>query len=158
MSQFNHPIHGLIVATLSAVMTSSLASAQAADQIATYRGACDGSAAVALDQNFFAVADDDSNVLNVYRMEQAVAVQELPLEAPTKKRLGPDGKPVFKEADLEGAARIDDRIYWIASHARDSKGEAEPVRSRLFTTRIVQHADGPRLERIGSAAYKNLRE
>lgn len=162
MSQSSHPIRRLIVAALSVVMTSSLATAQAADQIATYRGACDGSAGVALDQNFFAVADDDSNVLNVYRVGQAVAVQELPLdaflEAPTKKKLGPDGKPVFKEADLEGAARIDDRIYWIASHARDSKGEAEPARSRLFTTRIVQHADGPRLERIGSAAYKNLRE
>src|SRR6185295_12767694 len=162
MSQFNHPIHGLIVATLSAVMTSSLASAQAADQIATYRGACDGSAGVALDQNFFAVADDDSNVLNVYRIGQAAVVQELPLdaflEAPAKKKPGPDGKPVFKEADLEGAARIGDRIYWIASHARDSKGETEPGRSRLFATRIVPHADGPRLEAIGSGAYKDLRE
>jgi hypothetical protein len=162
MSHSTDSICRLTIAALSVVMTSSLALAQAADQITTYRGACDGSAAVALDQNFFAVADDDSNVLNVYRMGQAAAVQELPLdtflEAPTKKKPGPDGKPVFKEADLEGAARIGDRIYWIASHARDSKGNAEPGRSRLFATRIVPHADGPRLEPIGSGAYKDLRE
>jgi Protein of unknown function (DUF3616) len=152
----------LVIATLSTLTTSFSAAAQDAGQITTYRGACDGSAAVALDQNFFTVADDDSNVLNVYRMGQAAAVKELDLnaflEAPRKKKPGPDGKLVFKEADLEGAARIGDRIYWIASHARDSKGEAEPGRSRLFATRIVPQADGPRLEPIGSGAYKDLRE
>jgi Protein of unknown function (DUF3616) len=152
----------LVIATLSTLTTSFSAAAQAADQITTYRGACDGSAAVALDQNFFGVADDDSNVLNVYRMGRAATVQELNLnaflEAPQKKKPGPDGKPLFKEADIEGAARIGDRIYWIASHARDSKGEVEPGRSRLFATRIVPQADGPRLEPIGSGAYKDLRE
>jgi Protein of unknown function (DUF3616) len=153
----------LVIAALSFTISFS-AAAQAADQITTYRGACDGSAAIALDQNFFAVADDDSNVLNVYRIGQADAVKELErdlnvfLDAPTKKKPGPDGKPAFKEVDLEGAARIGDRIYWIASHARDSKGEAEPGRSRLFATRIVPQADGPRLEPVGSGAYKDLRE
>ena len=38
MSQSVHVIRRLIVTALSAVMTSSLAAAQAADQIATYRG------------------------------------------------------------------------------------------------------------------------
>ncbi|KRR10020.1 hypothetical protein CQ12_06325 [Bradyrhizobium jicamae] len=162
MFQFIPASRLLAIATLSTSLTFFVAAAQAADQITTYRGACDGSAAIALDQNFFAVADDESNVLNVYRMGQAAAVHELSLdaflEAPTKKKPGPDGEPVFKEADLEGVARIDDRIYWIASHARDSKGEAEPGRSRLFATRIVPQADGPRLEPIGSGAYKDLRE
>jgi hypothetical protein len=162
MSQSAQPIQRLIVAIFSVAMTSSVISAQAADQIDTYRGACDGSAAVALDQNFFAVADDESNVLHIYRMGQADAVQELALDeflqAPTKKKPGPDGKPVFKEADIEGAARIGDRIYWIASHARDSGGDAEPGRARLFATRIVPHADGPRLEKIETAVYKDLRE
>jgi hypothetical protein len=156
-------LRSLIIAALSVLTTSFLATAQAADQITTYRGACDGSAAVALDQNFFAVADDDSNVLNVYRTGQAAAVQELNLdaflEAPKKEEPGPDGKPAFEEADIEGAARIGDRIYWVASHGRGSKkGKAEPGRARLFATRIVPHADGPSLERIESGVYKNLRE
>lgn len=152
----------LVVAVLSTLITSGVAAAQAVDLITTYRGACDGSAAVALDRDRFAVADDDSNVLNVYRAGQEAAILELDLdqflEAPKKKKPGPDGKPVFKEADIEGAARVGDRIYWIGSHGRDSDGSAEPGRSRLFATRIVSHPDGPRLEPINPGAYTALRE
>jgi hypothetical protein len=152
----------LIIATLSLLTTSVLATAHAGAQLTIYSGACDGSAGIALDENFFAVADDDSNVLNIYQIGHADArpVPKLDqfLEASKKKKLGADGKPVFKEADIEGAARIGDRIYWIASHGRNSDGEAQPDRARLFATRIVPQADGPRLEPIGPGAYKNLRE
>jgi Protein of unknown function (DUF3616) len=152
----------LVVAILSTLITSGVAAAQAANLITTYRGACDGSAAVALDRDRFAVADDDSNVLNVYRTGQDAAILELNLdqflEAPKKKKPGPDGNPIFKEADIEGAARIGDRIYWIGSHGRDSDGKAEPGRSRLFATRIVSHPDGSRLEPINPGAYTALRE
>lgn len=163
MIQFTPAFRSLIIAALSGLTTFSLSTAQAANQIMTYGGACDGSAAVALDEKFFAVADDDSNVLNIYRIGQADAIPvpslDQFLEAPKKKKLGEDGKPRFKEADIEGAARIGDRIYWIASHGRDSGGEAEPGRARLFATRIVSREDGPRLEPVtGSVAYKKLRE
>jgi Protein of unknown function (DUF3616) len=151
----------LVIAALCAA-TCEPAAAKAGAELTTYRGTCDGSAGVALDEDRFVVADDDRNVLRVYRTGQADAKFELDLdqflEAPAKKKPGPDGKTVFKEADLEGAARIGDRIYWIGSHARDSKGEAEPGRSRFFATRIVAHPDGPRLEPIRTRAYKTLRE
>jgi Protein of unknown function (DUF3616) len=162
MTQLTLALRLLVIAVLSSVTISGVAAAQAADLVTTYRGACDGSAAVALDQDRFAVADDDSNVLNVYRIGQEAAIQELNLdqflETPKKKKPGPDGKPVFKEADIEGAARIGDRIYWIGSHGRDSDGNAEPGRSRFFVTRIVSHPDGPRLEPINRGAYTALRE
>jgi hypothetical protein len=161
MTQLTLASRLLVVAALSTVTTFGVATAQAAD-ITTYRGACDGSAAVALDRDRFAVADDDSNVLSVYRTGQESAILGLNLdqflEAPKKKKPGPDGKPVFKEADIEGAARIGDRIYWIGSHGRDSDGNAEPGRSRLFATHIVSHPDGPRLEPIKPGAYTALRE
>lgn len=161
MTQLTFALRLLIVAALSTGTTSGAATAQIADTT-TYRGACDGSAAVALDRDRFAVADDDSNVLSVYRTGQEAAILELNLdqflEAPKKKKPGPDGKPVFKEADIEGAARIGDRIYWIGSHGRDSDGNAEPGRSRLFATRIVSQPDGPRLEPIKPGAYTALRE
>jgi hypothetical protein len=160
MTQLAFASRLLVVAGLTLTI-SAVATAQAAD-ITTYRGACDGSAAVALDRDRFAVADDDSNVLNVYRTGQEAAILELNLDqfldAPKKKKPGPDGKPVFKEADIEGAARIGDRIYWIGSHGRDSDGNAEPGRSRLFATRIVSHPDGPGLEPIKPGAYTDLRE
>jgi hypothetical protein len=162
MSQFVRAIRLLATAFLSTLTASGFAAAQGADQIVTYRGACDGSAAVALDRDLFAVADDDSNVLNIYRTGQADAIPQPSLdrflEAPQKKKPGPDGQPVFKEVDIEGAARIDDRIYWIGSHGRDSDGDAEPGRSRLFATRIVPRPDGLRLEPVQPGAYKTLRE
>jgi hypothetical protein len=162
MSQSTYAAGVLIIAALCAATNPGSVAAQAGHQLTTYRGTCDGSAGVALDQDRFVVADDDNNVLQVYRTGQPDAVLDLNLdqflEAPTKKKPGPDGKPAFKEADLEGAARIGDRIYWIGSHGRDSKGEDEPGRSRFFATRIVAHPDGPRLEPIGARAYKTLRE
>lgn len=153
----------LVIAALAAAAAYGLSEAQAEGDIVKYRGACDGSAAVALDEKFFAVADDDSNVLNIYRIGQPDAdpvTRNLDkfLEAPKKKKRKGDIEPRFEEADIEGTARIGDRIYWVASHARDSEGATAPVRSRLFATRIVPGADGPRLEPIEPGPYKDLRE
>ncbi|MBR1129181.1 DUF3616 domain-containing protein [Bradyrhizobium iriomotense] len=162
MVRIAHALRLLAITTLSSGVVFGLAAAQTPGQIVTYRGACDGSAAVALDPDRFAVADDDSNVLNIYRIGTPDALTlnlDGFLEAPLKKKQpGPDGKPAFKEADIEGAARIGDRIYWIGSHGRDSDGDAEPGRARLFATRIVPDPAGPRLEQVNAAAYKNLRE
>lgn len=162
MTQLALALRLLVIAAQVTVTISGVAAAQAADLVTTYRGACDGSAAVTLDRDRFAVADDDSNVLSIYQMGREAAVLELNLdqflEAPKKKKPGRDGKPVFKEADIEGAARIGDRVYWIGSHGRDSDGNEEPGRSRLFATRIVSDSEGPRLEPIKPGAYKALRE
>jgi len=157
MARCIHAIRlGGLAIWLSAAACGPLA-AQSGNQTTKYRGACDGSAAVALDSNFFAVADDDHNVLRVYRIGQPDSNPSLNvdqfLEAAKRKK-----KPGFKEADIEGAARIGDRIYWIGSHGRDSDGETEPTRSRFFATRVRPDPAGPRLEPIGSQAYKTLRE
>ncbi|HEV2157480.1 DUF3616 domain-containing protein [Bradyrhizobium sp.] len=169
MARIAHALRLLLITSFSSGMAVEPAAAQAVGDIVTYRGACDGSAAVALDQNRFAVADDDGNVLNVYEIGKPEAVGlnlDGFLDAPLKKKQpGPDGQPAYKEADIEGAARIGDRIYWISSHGRDSKGHAEPSRARLFATRIVPDPAGPRLEPVNSTAdrkkpavYTNLRE
>ena len=79
MTQLTLALRLLLVAALSTVTIFGVATAQAID-ITTYRGACDGSAAVALDRDRFAVADDDSNVLNVYRRGQEAAILELNLD------------------------------------------------------------------------------
>ncbi|PDT88959.1 hypothetical protein CO669_17660 [Bradyrhizobium sp. Y36] len=162
MVRIAHALRLLITTILLSVAVPGLAVAQAPGEIFTYRGACDGSAAVALDQDRFVVADDDSNVLNIFQIgkpdARALNLDQF-LEAPLKKKQpGTDGQPAFKEADIEGAARIDDRIYWIGSHGRDSDGDAEPGRARLFATRILSDAAGPRLEPVNSVAYKSLRE
>jgi hypothetical protein len=38
------------------------------------------------------------------------------------------------EVDLEGAARMGERIYWISSHGCNAAGEQQPSRRRFFAT------------------------
>lgn len=109
------------------------AAAVAAADLATYSGACDASAAVALDARHFVVANDEHNVLGVYRLGTPAAVASVPLDRFLGTRTG-------TESDIEGAAMIGSRIYWISSHARDARGRAEPARQRLFATDIVAGA------------------
>jgi hypothetical protein len=102
-----------------------LVAAGAAGAQTRYEGLCDASAAVALDARHFVVADDERNTLVIYRHGDAQRVGELDLGKFLNAR---------KESDLEGAAQVGDRIYWIASHARNSQGELREDRHRLFAT------------------------
>lgn len=103
-----------------------LISASAAGAQTRYEGLCDASAAVALDAWHFVVADDEHNKLSVYKRGEAKRVGQVDL-----KFLKAD-----KEADLEGAAQVGQRIYWIASHARNSSGEVRKDRYSFFATEI----------------------
>lgn len=92
-----------------------------------YHGMCDASAAAALDEHHFVVANDERNQLKVYRRGTADPVDVVDL-APFL------GTKQHKESDLEGAATIGNRIYWISSHGRNSKGEEQERRYRFFAT------------------------
>ena len=48
--------------------------------------------------------------------------------------------PKEPEADLEGATRIGDDIYWITSHGQNKNGKNRPSRHRLFATAVAQKA------------------
>lgn len=104
-----------------------LMAASAAGAQTRYEGLCDASAGVALDERHFIVADDERNTLGIYKRGDARRVGEVDLD----KFLG-----ARKESDLEGAAQRGDRIYWIASHARNSAGKLREDRHRFFATDI----------------------
>jgi hypothetical protein len=102
----------------------------------SYRGPCDASAAVALDAEHFVVGNDEDAVLRVYRRGQATAVgRGLDLSRFLDVSAG-------DEVDIEAAARVGSRIYWISSHGRSSAGRKEASRRRFFATDIVDAADG----------------
>ena len=99
---------------------------------AHYTGMCDASGAVTVSSNLFIVADDEHNVLQVYRSDQpGRAVKQFDFNA----FLEVQGKSL--EADLEGAARIGDRAFWIGSHGRNKDGKERLNRHRLFATDIL---------------------
>jgi len=128
---------------------------QARDQAQDhYVGACDASAAVAIGQGHFVVGDDENDVLRVYRRASAEPVAEVDLTDYLRNRK-PGGKPT--EADIEGAATIGERIYWISSHARKGKdGEVDRYRQRLFATDIVRGAGVPTLRPVAAAPHETL--
>jgi hypothetical protein len=107
-----------------------------------HTGICDASGVVAISDNEFAVADDELNRLVVYALHTSGPEQsslELSdfLELHKKANKNKDEPPKTpKEADLEGATRIGDVIYWISSHGRNRKGKKARGRMQFFATRI----------------------
>jgi hypothetical protein len=129
------------------VAATSLSLRVQAQEVFTYRDLCDASAAVALGADHFAVADDERNTLRIYKRGQAEPAGSLDLSTflGTKKE---------KESDLEGAAVIGTRIYWISSHGRSKAGKVQERRYRFFATE-VQPGPIPALFTVGQP-YNNL--
>ncbi|MDD1616581.1 MAG: hypothetical protein CG439_1714, partial [Methylococcaceae bacterium NSP1-2] len=102
-----------------------------ADTAVKHYGMCDASAAVAIGSDSFVVANDEDNILRVYKRDKSgAAVVSQDLTAFLKL----DSKS--PEADIEAAARIGNRIYWITSHGANKNGKYRPNRRRFFATDI----------------------
>lgn len=125
-------------------------SADSPPSMRTYRQASDASAAVAVGEDTFVVADDENNIIRLY------------------KTSGPD-LPVYSydlseflninsehpEADIEGATRIGSRIYWITSHGRNKDGKPRPNRYRFFATDVLEQNGRITIQPVGDP-YTNL--
>jgi hypothetical protein len=110
-------------------LASALKAGAAVSTQSWYYGMCDASAAVALNNSLFAVANDEDNSIRVYRAsEPGVPVRSFNLSL----FLGVEGKR--PETDLEGAAWLGDRIFWITSHGRNHEGKYRRNRHYLFAT------------------------
>ena len=119
---------------------------------AQYTGMCDASGAVAVNSNLFVVASDEDNILRVYRADQpGAAVKEFDFNG----FLEVQGKSL--EADLEGAALIGGRAFWIGSHGRNKNGKERFNRHRLFATDIHVNEGDVSLIPVG-IPYKRLLE
>lgn len=150
--------------TLIAAAIAGTAAAAPAPTEERYTGMCDASAAVSLGHGRFVVADDESDVLRVYQKSDRKLVGSLSLIKYLKNT--PDTDKTY-EADLEGAAAIGDRIYWISSHGRKDKdkdkiedkskeGLLDPHRLRFFATRITGAPKMATVEESSKAPYETL--
>ena len=91
-----------------------------ADDLRIRKGLCEASAVARLDDNRIAVASDEIDELAVYGRA--------------------DTTPIWTEdlgsvRDIEGAARIDDTVFWVTSHGLTKKGKDKPKRRKLLATR-----------------------
>ena len=115
-----------------------------------FRGASDASAAVAVSENMFVVADDENNILRIYetgKPGQPVSSFDM------TSFLGIE--PDNPEADIEAAAMIGRRIYWITSHGRNKDGKLRPNRYRFFATDVIIKDKSVKLRPVGGP-YKTL--
>jgi hypothetical protein len=96
-----------------------------------YSGLCGASAAAPLGSDLFVVAADEANQLSIFSRDQGGPARqvvdltealELDWHAPA--------------TDIEGAARLGDRVYWITSHSHNHLGREHPNRYRFFATAI----------------------
>jgi hypothetical protein len=144
---FGSGIKAAIIATFRVLFFSLISSPLKADSsYFEYRGICDASAAVALNADSFIVANDEDNVLRVYRRGQPSPMQNIDLS---------DFLNAERETDIEASAAIGNRIYWITSHGRNRKGKDRPERQRLFATDIVSRGGELTVIPVGTA-YTDL--
>jgi len=102
-----------------------------AKEVLIYRGMSDASTAVAVGDGMFIVADDENNVLRVYKIRGS----GLPVFHCDLTRFL-NIEPEHPEADIEGATMVGDTIYWISSHGRNKDGKMRPNRYRFFATSV----------------------
>ena len=137
----------IIVSSVIGLVLCSLGCGQEqrAIEINTYRGTSDASAAVALNEDMFLVADDENNTLRVYKFRnEPFPIASCNLSA--FLRLTPD----HPEADIEGATKVGDLVYWITSHGRNKDGKPRPNRYRFFATRVTVLGDRVRVHPWGT--------
>jgi hypothetical protein len=109
-----------------------------------YHGMSDASAAVSFGKNLFAVADDENNVLRVYKIDHTSRpVYSFDLTS----LISP--APDYPEADIEGAAMVGNRAYWITSHGRSRSGQMRESRYRFFATSVNVSNDGITIAPVG---------
>jgi hypothetical protein len=112
-----------------------------------YGEICNASAAVALGDDHFVVGEDEKSSLYVYRRGAPQSVDKIKLG----HYLGQG------ETDIEGAARIGNRIYWITSHGRrGSDGLEQESRRRFFATDIIETSAGPSVRELSTPPYTQL--
>jgi hypothetical protein len=134
-----------ILLPTAALLASFVGSAVRA---AEYNGMCEASAGAFLDDTHFVVASDETNRLQLYERGNP---------NPTGDGIDMAGFTSFDKSDLEGAALIGDRVYWISSHSFNSQGEDKAKRKVFFATKIVQKEGKPTLVGIGQP-IRSLRD
>jgi uncharacterized repeat protein (TIGR02543 family) len=120
-------------------------------------GISDGSAAIALDDNYFVVADDELNNLYVHsRKESGLPLKSYNYAGSLSL---PDG--TAEETDLEGGVRsttVSGRMYWIGSmgNGKSPNFNSKPNRNRIFATTVSGTGAATSFSFVGY--YATLRE
>ena len=142
----NLKLSTIAAAILATVIAQTATAADTPPAIVNHAGMCDASAAVPVGPSLFVVANDEDNILRVYkRDESGEAIYSKDIFADLK--IDPKDDP---ETDIEGATLIGKRIYWITSHGTNKNGDHSPSRHRFFATDIETNGNTVNLKPFGT--------
>lgn len=108
-----------------------------------HTGYSDGSAALALDDDYMVIPDDERNILNVYhRYQSGLPVKTFDYSGISGLGLTDSSNGAPREIDVEAAVRgvsSPNRTYWLGSLSNQSTGSfnSRPNRNRLFALDIT---------------------
>ena len=147
----------LSLAMLSVFTSTTLAQViPRPSQAVEHEGTRDASAAVALNESLFVVANDEDNVMRVYEHRRpGKPLAEFDLSPDLEVGAAPIGR---KEVDIEGATQLKDRVYWISSHGTGKIGDERLERRRFFATRFNVEDEKVRMEFVGKPCKTLLDE
>jgi hypothetical protein len=115
------------------------------EQELKHYGICDSSGAIALGEKHFLVANDEDNLLRIYRSDR----EGKPIDSSDINDYF-DNNPEHKEVDIEATAQLDGIIYWITSGGRNKKGKFKPERHQFFANKLIER-DRIAFEQIGKS-------
>jgi Protein of unknown function (DUF3616) len=139
---FDHVRHSALLICLGHALFGSTAYAASP----MYHGLCEASAAAFVDDTHFVVASDETNVLRIYRHGD----EGLGIESDFVDFTGDD------KSDIEAAARVGDRIYWISSQSLNKDGEDKKKRKLFFATDIIVTDGAAILKGVGFVSHSAL--
>ncbi len=147
----------LLLALLAFLQASCAVDSQegepAVGEITTYHGTSDASGAVFITEDSFVVADDENNALKIYRTDNP-GQPLFSYDMSSFLAVAPD----HPEADIEAAAMVGDRIYWITAHGRNKDGKLRPNRYRFFATTLTRTSKTAAIAPAGIPCLDLLRQ
>lgn len=149
---------GSLTKTLTINVAASAAAA-APSGTRFHTGTSDASAAIALDDNYMVVADDEMNKLFVYnRNSSGLPVTSFDYSSLLSLTDLSGGQP--REVDVEAGVRsrtIPNRLYWIGSMSNSATSfNARPNRNRLFAVTATGTGSATSFNYVGM--YTNLKQ
>lgn len=125
-----------------------------------HTGIADASAAIALDDNYMIIANDETNLLYVYdRKKSGLPVTTFDFNQGNTLALTDGSTNNWKEVDVEaGVKSINNagRIYWLGSMSNSSSFNNKPNRDRLFAVNVSGTGSATSFTQVGFVS--NLRQ